>query len=72
MAEVWAVVVRGRGRWPFDASELIVFTVDVTTMGHSTNESTNSARSHHFLLNNQEYATVLSLAHQLSVFCKMD
>jgi len=52
MAEAWAVAVGGHGRWPFDAGELIVFAADVATMGHSASESTNGARSHHFLLNN--------------------
>ena len=61
-----------RGRWPFDASELIVFMVDVATVGHSSSEFTDDARSHRFLLNNQECVTVPYLARQLSVFCKPD
>jgi len=70
MLEVWAVAVGGRGRWPFDGSELIVLMADVAAVGHSTSESTNDARSHRFLLNNQERATVPYLARQLSVFCR--
>jgi hypothetical protein len=30
---------------------------DVAVVGHSVSESTDGARSHHFLLNNQECAT---------------
>ena len=59
-----------RGRWPFDADELMVFMMDVAAMGHSTSESTDGARSHRFLLNNRECATIPYLARQLSVFCK--
>ena len=62
----------GRGRWPISADEPIVFTVDVTATGHSTSESTGGARSHDFLLNNRECATVPYMARQLSVFCKPD
>jgi len=51
MAEVWVIATGGRGCWPFDAGELIVFTADVAAKGHSTSEFTGSARSHHFLLN---------------------
>ena len=72
VVEVWAMTVGGRGRWPFDAGELIVFTMNVATMGHSASESTNDVRSHRFLLNNRECATVPYLARQLSVFCKPD
>ena len=49
MTEVWVVAAGGRGSWPFDADELVVFTVDVAAMGHSTSEFTGSARSHRFL-----------------------
>ena len=70
--EVWTAAEGGRGRWPFDADELIVFMVDVATVGHSTSESTNSARSHRFILNNRECATIPYPACQLSVFCKPD
>jgi len=42
-----------RGRWPFDASELIVFMVDVATVGHFASESTNDVRSKCFMLNNE-------------------
>ena len=66
------MAIGGRGRWPFDIGELIVFMMDVATVGHSTSESTNGARSHRFLLNNRECATVSYLARQLSVFCKPD
>jgi hypothetical protein len=72
VAEVWAVAIGRRWRWPFDTNELVVFTVDVATVGHSISESTNGARSHRFLLNNREYAIVSYLARQLSVFCKAD
>ena len=72
MAEVWVVATGGRECWPFDANELIVFEVDVVTVGHSTIESTDSARSHCFLLNKRECTTVPYLACQLSVFCKLD
>ena len=60
----------GHGHWPFDADGLKVFVVNVVIVGHSASESTDSARSHRFLLNNQECATVPYLARQLSVFCK--
>jgi hypothetical protein len=53
MAEVWAATIGGRGHWPFDVGELAVFTMDVVTVGHSTSESTDDARSHRFLLNNK-------------------
>jgi hypothetical protein len=59
-------------RLRMDAGELIVFIADVATMGHSTSESTDSVRSHRFLLNNRECATVPYLSCQLSVFCKLD
>ena len=72
MAEVWVVAVGGCGRWPFDVSEQIVFTVDVAIVGHSTSESTSSARSHRFLLNKRECETVPNIARQLLVFCKLD
>jgi hypothetical protein len=72
MTEVWAMAIGEHGRWPSDASELIVFTADVATMGHSTSESSDGAWSHRFLLNNQECVTIPYLAHQLSVFCKPD
>ena len=62
MLEVWAVAVGGRGRWPFDASELIVLMADVAAVGHSMGESTDGARSHRFLLNKRECATVPYLA----------
>ena len=71
-AEVWATAEGRRGRWPFDADELIVFMVDVASMGHSASESTSSARSQCFLLNKQECTTVPYLARQLSLFCKLD
>ena len=48
-AEVWSVAEGGRGRWPSNAGELIVFMADVATMGHSTSESIGGARSHRFL-----------------------
>jgi hypothetical protein len=51
MAEVWAVTVGGRGRWPFDAGVLVVFMADVAAMGYFASEFTNGARSHRFLLN---------------------
>ena len=47
MVEV-RVIAMG-GCCPFDANELIVFPMDVVTVGHSTSEFTGSARSHHFL-----------------------
>ena len=72
MAEAWVVAMGERGCWPFDANELIIFMVDVAAVGHSTNESTGSARSHRFLLNKRECETVPYLAHQLSVFYKLD
>ena len=72
VAEVWAVAEGERERWPFDVNELIVITMDVATMGYSASESTNGMRSHRFLLNNRECATVPYLAHQLTVFCKLD
>jgi hypothetical protein len=62
----------GRGRWPVGADEPVVFTMVVTAMGHSTCESTDSARSHCFLFNNRECVTVPYLARQLSMFCKSD
>jgi hypothetical protein len=49
---VWTVAEGEHGRWPVGADEPIVFVVDVTTAGHSTSESTGSARSHRFVLNN--------------------
>jgi len=70
--EVRATAEGGRGRWPFDASELMVFMTDVATISHSMSESTDGARSHRFLLNKQECATITYLARQLSVFCKLD
>jgi hypothetical protein len=51
--EFWGAANGGSGRYPFDIGELIVFTMDVATVGHSTSESSNGARSHHFLLNNE-------------------
>ena len=48
------------------------FMVHVATVGHSTSESTNGARSHHFLLNNRECTIVLYMARQLLVFCKLN
>ena len=72
MVEVWVKAAGGCGCWPFDADELIVFVVDVAAVGHSTSEFTGSARSHHFLLNKRECATIPYLARQLSVFCKLD
>ena len=51
MAKVWVVAMGGRGCWPFGASEIVVFVVDVATVGHSTSEFAGSARSHRFLLN---------------------
>jgi hypothetical protein len=70
--EVWTVAYGGHGRWPVSADEPVVFIVDVTAMGHSTSESTSSARNHRFLLNNRECVTVPYQAHQLLVFCKPD
>ena len=52
MAEVWVMAIGGRGRWPFDIGELIVFMMDVATMGHSASEASDRAWSHRFLLNN--------------------
>ena len=49
-----------------------IFTVHVATVGHSTSESTNGSRSHRFLLNNRECATIPYLTRQLSVFYKPD
>ena len=69
---VRAMVEGGHGRWPFDADELVVFMVDVAAMGRSMSESTIGVRSHRFLLNKQECATVPYLACQLSVFYKPD
>jgi hypothetical protein len=66
------VAYGGCGRWPIGADEPVVFTVDVAAACQSTNESIGGARSHRFLLNNRECATVPYLAHQLSVFCKPD
>jgi hypothetical protein len=45
------MAVGGRGRWPFNASEHVVFTIDVAVVGYSTSESTSGTRSHRFLLN---------------------
>ena len=70
--EVQTVAAGGCGRWPFGADEPIVFMVNVIAAGHSSSESTCGARSHRFLLNNRECATVPYLAHQLTVFCKLD
>ena len=50
-AKVKTVAESGRGRWPFDADELMVFRMDVATAGHSVSESTDGARSHRFLPN---------------------
>ena len=72
MAEVWIVAVGGRGRWPFDAGELIVFMEDVAAVDHSVGESTDGARIHCFLLNNRECTTVPNLARHLSMFCELD
>ena len=72
MVEVWVIAMGGCGRWPFDADELIVFAADVAVVGLSTNEFTSNVRSHRFLLNKQECATVPYLACQLSVFYKPD
>jgi hypothetical protein len=72
MAEVWAMAVDGHRCWPSDAGELVVFMVDVATVGHSASESSDGAWSHRFLLSNQECMTVPYLACQLSVFCKPD
>ena len=62
----------GRGPWPFDAGELIVFVADVATVGHYMSESTGSVRSHRFLLYNRECVMGPYLACQLLVFCKPD
>ena len=72
MAEVWVVTTGSCGCWPFDADELVVFMVDVAAMGRSMSESTIGVRSHRFLLNKQECATIPYLARQLLVFCKPD
>ena len=45
--EVWAMAEGGRGQWPFDADELVVFMADMAIEGHST----SGVRSHRFLLN---------------------
>ena len=65
--QVWTTAEGVRGHWPFGANEPIVFMVDVTAMGHSTSESTDSVRSHR-----RECATVPYLARQLSMFYKLD
>jgi hypothetical protein len=70
--EVWTRADGAHGRWPVGVDEPIVFMLDVTIVGHSTSESTGGARSHRFLLNNRECVTALYLAHQLSVFHKLD
>ena len=70
--EAWTMAKGRCGRCPFDADELIVFMADVATMNHSTSKFISDARSHHFLLNNQECATIPYLGCQLSVFCKPD
>jgi hypothetical protein len=62
----------GHGRWPFDIDEFMVFVADVATVGYSASESTDGARSYRFLLSKRECMTVPYLAHQLSVFCKLD
>lgn len=49
-AEVQVVAAGRHGRWPFDASELIVFAVNVAAMGHSTSEFADGAGSHPILL----------------------
>jgi hypothetical protein len=72
MAEVWATAIGRRRRWPSDAGKLVVFTMDVATMGHSASESSDGAWSRRFLLSNQECMTVPYLAPQLSVFYKLD
>ena len=72
MAEVWAVAIGERGRWPMDAGELIVFMANVAAMGHSASESIGGVRSLHLLLYNRECTIVPYLARQLSVFCKLD
>ena len=72
MVKVWAAAIDGRERWPSDAGELIVFTMDVATVGHFASESSDSVWSHRFLLNNRECATVPYPTHQLSMFCKLD
>jgi len=56
------MAIGGRGRWPFDAGELIVLMLDVATVGHSTSESSDGAWRHRLLLNNRECATVPHLA----------
>ena len=61
-AKVKTVAESGRGRWPFDAYELVVFVADVAFLGHSTRESAGVARSHRFLLNKRECTTVPYLA----------
>ena len=62
--EVWTVAEGGHGRWPSEASELIVFVADVAAMGHSASESTIGARSHRFLLNKRECTTIPYLARE--------
>jgi hypothetical protein len=72
MAKVWAMAVGRRGRWPFDASEHVVFTIDVVIVGYSANESTSGTRSHRFHLNKRECVTIPYLARQLLVFRKLN
>jgi hypothetical protein len=66
------MAVGGRRCCPSDASELVVFTVDVATVGHSASECSDGAWSHRFLLSNQECVTIPYLGRQLLVFCKPD
>ena len=40
MVDVWVIDTGGRGCWSFDADELVVFAMDVATVGHSTSEFT--------------------------------
>ena len=52
------------GSWPIDAGELEASEADAAAGG--------CTKSHYFILNNRECATVPYLARQLSVFCKPD
>jgi hypothetical protein len=55
--EVWVMADGEREHWPVGTDEPIVFIVYVTTVGHSTSQSTSGVRSHRLLLNKRECAT---------------
>ena len=48
-----AVTADERGRWPIDADELRVRSMDEVARDRSTGESIVGTRSHRFLLNNK-------------------